>query len=165
MRRNKNHSVSEFRGDSFFLSLFFSLCVFSLLVIREGASAWEAPQLIQWLMFSCMLWFMETWLRGWLSVKDADTGVYTHTHTHSHCADPNTQRHGRLHDLVTDKCSRITGSQCNQIISNRLSGLWMFFFPPTAEASRWLPAVTRRMPPFWSSDNKTKERYHISHPG
>lgn len=34
-----------------------------------------------------------------------------------------------LHDLVSDKCSRITGSQCDEIISNQLSGPLIFFFP------------------------------------
>lgn len=43
-------------------------------------------------------------------------------------------------------------------------GRW-FLFPPKAQACLWLPMVTRRMPPFWSSDNKTLEHYHIYHPG
>lgn len=72
-----------------------------------------------------MLWFIETWLRGWLSVKDADSNA----HTHIHPVQIWTGVTERLHDLVTDKCSRITGSQCNQIISNRLSGLLMCFPP------------------------------------
>lgn len=52
-------------------------------------------------------------------MKDADT----HTHT------VKTHKDMDPHDLVTDKCSRFTGSQSNQIISKRLSGPAMLFSP------------------------------------
>lgn len=69
-----------------------------------------------------------------------------------------------MHDLVRDKCSRITGSQCNAIISNQLSG--PSIFSPLYSTGLCLVADGyKRMPPFWSSDNKALERYHISRPG
>lgn len=80
------------------------------------------------------------------------------THSCSHNHTPRTQTHrgmdrvtGWLHDLVSDKCSRITGSQCYEMIINQsddvlpvfgcrvIWGIWVHF---GAVATKQRSAIT-----------------------